>query len=173
MQNNTGLRLINTTSNTIEIDLLEQGQTGANVPVASTLAQTVTISSSVLLAPLFAPISYWVNNVDVPFYAQNLNKKYNIDPSDVNVNVTGGFNSITYSDFIAQPFIPNNLTNVSSQIKTLFETYVGVPNSINVIPDCKLYTADGVNFSIDVTWNLFYLVDISLLGVLMFSIDVN
>lgn len=97
MANNTGLKLQNTTNETITIDLFEQGQTGDNVPVASTLA--INLISEEQIATSDTDIfdnSWYSTNGYEGIIDDGVYRNY--DPNLIQLVSQAGFRKVQFTD---------------------------------------------------------------------------
>ena len=109
MANNTGLKLVNTTSETITIDLFDQGQSGDNVPQAVTQAtngieeqQIASFDTDIFDNPWYSTNGY-VGIIDDGIYR-------NYDPNLIQLVSQAGFRRVQFSDDSYGTQFPANAT---------------------------------------------------------------
>jgi len=109
MANNTGLRLVNTTSETITIDLFDQGQSGDNVPQEVTQATNGVVEQPITSTDTDA--------FDNPWYTTNGyvgiiddNTYRNFDPTLIQLTSATGFRKVQFSDDTYGVNFPANAT---------------------------------------------------------------
>jgi hypothetical protein len=140
MANNTGLKLINTTSDTITIDLFEQGQSGDNVPIpviqATSGVEEQQINTSFLSTAIDNPWYSLISAIDLPLIftsyptssiaiGNQVGQRYLVFDDD---NISGSFSAGA------------TLEEVSNEIITEFGLKNGVVGSdyISVTPTLEL-----------------------------------
>ena len=109
MANNTGLKLINTTSDTITIDLFEQGQSGDNVPQAVTQATNGIEEQRIASSDTDTYDNPWfTTNGFVGIIDDNIYRNY--DPTLIQLVSAVTTKRIVYSDDSGSPNFPANST---------------------------------------------------------------
>ena len=109
MANNTGLKLVNTTSETINIDLFDQGQSGDNVPQAVTQATNGIVEQQIATSDVDTFDNPWYStNGLVGFIDDNIYRNYN--PNLIQLVSQAGFRKVQFSDDSYGSQFPANAT---------------------------------------------------------------
>lgn len=146
MANNTGLQLQNTTNETITVDLFEQGQTGDNVPVASTLAINLISQEQIASSDVDTFDNSWYStNGFVGIINDGIYRNY--DPNLIQLVSQAGFRKVQFTDDSYGASFPANATlqQVADAIVegvTAVNGYIPPDNVVYVNPTVQIKRND-------------------------------
>lgn len=167
MTQDTGLKIENTTSNKITVDLFEQGQSGSSVPVKST--QIVSPNGDETVTNADGGGRNWVYT-GTAFTSDDYR---DIDWDDLRVNTAQTSRKLHYSpsgnDSVKESD-PQTLTELISKIESTFDTKNSTSSALSCTVEAKMKGLGSDTYSLQLRWVFRYLTDPDGLSFLVESI---